>query len=391
MIKADKPSETARVGRLRRPSSQQSSDEGQLRVAYCLGTRPEVIRSARLLRLLRDDPAVVLAIVNSGQHYDANMFADFMLELAVPRSNYDLNATASDPVHQTTQIMNSAALAFSNCEPDLVCVFGDTNSSLAFGLAAVKMSLPLAHIEAGCRSHDMTMPEEANRRLIDHCADLLLAVSELGAKNLRKESVKGEIEVVGDPQFDVYSRVLKRKNKEQGRIGLLTLHRPGNVDDLSRLEEILRQLGEISGRLGIRWIFPVHPRTRQSLPESIPPSIQLTDPIPYASLLALLTSASICVTDSGGLQKEALWARVPCVTIRPSTEWMETVWQGANVLANRVSDIAETVIESIETDRSRDFSNPYGNGQASERIVAAIKSWHAERVVSRPRAGYRLR
>jgi UDP-N-acetylglucosamine 2-epimerase len=335
---------------------------------------------------------VVLRIVNSGQHFDANMFGNFFVELNVPQATDNLGVVMQNPADQVAEIMRRAATPLTEFRPDVVCVFGDTNSSLAFGLTAVKLHMPLVHIEAGCRSHDMSMPEEVNRRIIDHISGLLLAVSELGATNARSERVPGDVSVVGDPLYDVYSRVrLASANGDRqvemygikGSLGLMTLHRPSNVDDPQNLRDILGQLGEASDRSGLDWVFPVHPRTRRSLPAQIPTSVRLVEPLPYTSLLDLLHSARVCVTDSGGLQKEALWARVPCVTIRPNTEWMETVWQRANVLAPLGSDIAGTIAYSLDHAESVDFSNPYGDGRSSERVVRAIHDWCRQRAVSR--------
>jgi UDP-GlcNAc3NAcA epimerase len=351
-----------------------SQSEGALRLTYCLGTRPEVIRSARLLQLMANDPSVELTVINSGQHYDGNMFGAFFAELRVPPAATDLGVTG-DPVEQMAEIIRGAGLFFGDIPADAICVFGDTNSSLAFALAAARLHIPLVHIEAGCRSYDMSMPEEVNRRLIDHCADYLLAVSELGASNLRGEGVPGRIEVVGDPLFDVYSRMEVQAGVRDRPHGLLTLHRPANVDNRERLGAILDQVVKAANRSGLDWIFPVHPRTRHTLPESLPSSIVTVEPLPYAELIAVLRSAPVCVTDSGGLQKEALWAHVPCVTIRPNTEWMETIWQRSNVLAPLGSDITRAIIESLDRTSTRDFSNPYGDGTASERVVDSLKDW----------------
>jgi UDP-GlcNAc3NAcA epimerase len=349
-------------------------------IAYCLGTRPEVIRSARLLSLLSDDPAVRLSIVNSGQHFDPNMFGDFFDELRVPNTTAELGVGTSDPAQQTGDILKRSAALFARIRPELICVFGDTNSSLGFSLAAVKSRIPLVHIEAGCRSNDVTMPEEINRRLIDHCADLLLPVSELAASNVRNERALGEIEMVGDPLFDVYSRLSVGLQRAPDELtGLFTLHRPSNVDDPDHLVQILEELSVASMRTGVHWVFPVHPRTRRMLPRRVPVAIFIGDPLPYSKLLALLRSAAVCVTDSGGLQKEALWAEVPCVTIRSTTEWMETVWQGVNVLAPLGSDIAGAIVDSLHESRARDFSNPYGDGRASERIAKGLKRWITRR------------
>jgi UDP-N-acetylglucosamine 2-epimerase len=345
-------------------------------IAYLIGTRPEAIRSARLLQLVVARADMRLTLINTGQHYDRNMLDVFLEELNVPAVGADLKLGRAEPAAQTGEVAIATAGVLRETSPDVLCVFGDTNSSLGGALAAVKVGVPLVHIEAGCRSFDMQMPEEINRRLIDHMAGLLLAVSEVSRQNLEAEKVRGRIEVVGDPQYDVF---LAESNHSplpapERAQGLLTLHRPQNVDDPDQLAEIVRELDVSSQETGLRWMFPVHPRTRRSLGDA-PSSIELLDPQPYRSLLGLLRQSRVCVTDSGGLQKEALWMEVPCVTIRDTSEWLETLWQGVNVLAPAGSDIAGAVQQSLPPNPDRDFSNPYGDGRACEQILTAIEDW----------------
>jgi UDP-N-acetylglucosamine 2-epimerase len=347
-------------------------------IAYLIGTRPEAIRSARILEILESDPDVRLTLISSGQHFDWNMLPAFIHELSLPPLTIDLQVGRGSPADHVASILAGLARAIRSDPPDAFCVFGDTSSTLAGGLAAALLEVPLVHIEAGCRSFDMSMPEEINRRLVDHVAGLLLAVSDLGRQNLVREAVPGRVEVVGDPQYDVFARQVETlipAAAESGkRIGLVTLHRPSNVDDRKALLGILEQLDSAAKEAGLTWVFPVHPRTRQVLEETPNRSIQLTEPLLYRDLLAILARASVCVTDSGGLQKEALWMTVPCVTVRTTTEWLETVWQGANVLAPPGSDIAASVVRSLQ-EGDRNFSNPYGDGRASERIVRVMKEW----------------
>jgi UDP-N-acetylglucosamine 2-epimerase len=347
-------------------------------IAYLIGTRPEAIRSARILEILESDRDVRLTLISSGQHFDWNMLPAFIHELSLPPLTIDLQVGRGSPADHVASILAGLARAIRSDPPDAFCVFGDTSSTLAGGLAAALHEVPLVHIEAGCRSFDMSMPEEINRRLVDHMAGLLLAVSDLGRQNLVREAVPGRVEVVGDPQYDVFARqveMLIPAAAESGeRIGLVTLHRPSNVDDRNALLGILEQLDGAAKEAGLTWVFPVHPRTRRVLEETPNRSIQLTEPLLYRDLLAILARASVCVTDSGGLQKEALWMTVPCVTVRTTTEWLETVWQGANVLAPPGSDIAASVVRSLQ-EGDRDFSNPYGDGRASERIVRVMKEW----------------
>jgi UDP-N-acetylglucosamine 2-epimerase len=350
-----------------------------VRIAYALGTRPEVIRSSRILRLMVESADVELVLINSGQHYDRNMIGDLLGELDVPEIDVELAVGSSDAVTQTAAVMTGVGSALELTKPDALCVFGDTNSSLGAGLAAAKRGLPLVHVEAGCRSYDMTMPEEVNRRIIDHVGQLLLAVSDLGAENLEREAVPGRIAVVGDPLFDVFrERATAVAGARRSTRGLITLHRPENVDDPDRLRRILEDIDAASERAGLTWTFPVHPRTRGALPDQLPGSIEAEAPLGYAELLRALLSARVCVTDSGGLQKEAFWARVPCVTVRRSTEWLETVRAGANVLAQPGSSLLEALAQAAGTQLEERFENPFGDGHASERIVDTIQRWLAE-------------
>jgi UDP-GlcNAc3NAcA epimerase len=316
-----------------------------------------------------------MTLISTGQHYDDNMMGHFFEELNVPAVSADLRVGSADGARQVATVVDRIAEILLRDTPDAVCVFGDTNSALGSALAAAKLGIPVLHVEAGCRSYDMTMQEEINRRVIDHVSGLLLAVSELGVGNLRGERVPGRIEMVGDPLFDVFARYrLPPRERENGRYGLATLHRAENVDDPARLELILSEMEAAARVLQSRWIFPVHPRTRRSLRRRSYPAIRFLDPFSYHEFLEHLRGCLVCVTDSGGVQKEALWAHVPCVTVRSATEWMETIWQGANVLAPPGSDIRSAIVQSPRRAKEADFSNPYGDGRASEMVLAAIKS-----------------
>jgi UDP-GlcNAc3NAcA epimerase len=313
-----------------------------------------------------------VTIVNTGQHYDDNMLGGFLRELDVPKPHVDLDVGSADAVLQTAMVMQRLGQFLAERRPDCVCVFGDTNSTLAAGLAAVKAGIPLVHVEAGCRSFDMRMPEEVNRRVVDHISSLLLPVSPVGAENLRREAVLGSIEVVGDPQFDVFSRQTQQFTGAARTRGLITIHRPENADDPERLRLVLEEIAATEAE--VDWMFPIHPRTRRSL-GPVPPEISLCEPLLYAQLLEALFEARICVTDSGGLQKEAFWARVPCVTVRPTTEWMETVDAGANVLAQPGDNLMSAVASSLELTLDESYENPYGDGHGSEQIINAIMRW----------------
>jgi UDP-N-acetylglucosamine 2-epimerase len=348
-------------------------------VVYAIGTRPEMIRSAGIIRAMELTPELDVVILDTGQHYDYRMMRLFREEFGVTATTVELGVKATNAVQQTSKIMARSGEAIDELRPDIVCVFGDTNSSLAVALAAMKSCVRLAHIEAGCRSFDRRMQEEQNRRLIDHVADLLIAVSPAGQRNLIREGVCGSIHLCGDPQFDAFLAAsagpATRKNRARSRVGLVTIHRPENVDDRHHLAEILKTLDESSQRTGLTWNFPVHPRTAKLLPASVGRSIRVIDPLSYQDLLAMLSKADVCVTDSGGLQKDAFWMRVPCVTLRPSTEWTETVDAGDNTLVSSTSEMVAAIEASSATDLGELKYNPYGSGDAAQQIVNLITVW----------------
>jgi UDP-N-acetylglucosamine 2-epimerase len=238
------------------------------------------------------------------------------------------------------------------------------------------------HIEAGCRSYDMRMPEEINRRATDHISDLLLAVSAHAAETLAGERVVGRVMQVGDPQFDVFN---ERKTpfvaRAERRGGLLTLHRQENADDPERLRSLLHEIAAADPEL--EWVFPVHPRTRKNL-HDVPETIMATEPLLYGELLETLVRARVCVTDSGGLQKEAFWARVPCVTVRETTEWVETVAQGANELA-QPGGVRGAVERALAKELTELYENPYGDGNASAQIAEALRAWLSDSEAERRR------
>jgi UDP-N-acetylglucosamine 2-epimerase len=355
--------------------------ERRLRIAYTVGTRPEIIRSAVMLRLLTASPDFEVATINVGQHYDANMLGDFVGELDVPRIDVDLAVGSADPVVQTATVIIEVGRILDRIAPDALVVFGDTNSSLGAALAAAKAGIPLVHIEAGCRSYDMTMPEEVNRRAIDHVADLLLAVSQTGADNLLRERVPGFVVVIGDPLLDIFvERTPEVVTRTDGG-GLLTLHRPENVDQPERLELILDEVAASSALNGLGWTFPMHPRTRAVVRRQLPSCIERVPPLGYGELLATLFSSRVCVTDSGGLQKEALWARVPCVTVRRTTEWPETTAAGANELAQPGIDLRDAIARALDKRIAPAAKNPFGDGNASQRGVEVIREWLLRREV----------
>lgn len=351
------------------------------RVVYGVGTRPELIRSAQICRLLDSDPDIKVTLLATGQHYDEDMWDIFMRELQVDVETISLAVRQSDPARQIAEILTGASQVLTDMQPRAVCVFGDTNSSLSLALAALKTGIDLVHIEAGCRSFDFRMQEEHNRRVIDHIAGLLLCLSPAALKNLQREQVPGRVVRIGDPQMDEFQRTSKALDApdQDGDLprGFLTLHRAENVDDPNHLLSILSVVADVGQIFGLRWTFPVHPRTRKNLPATLPGVIDLVSPLSYRETLLALRNSRICVTDSGGLQKDAYWSSVPTVTVRPSTEWIETLAGGRNRLVThpiQLFDAVSSVLRDPPRFSSADGS-PYGTGRGAEEAVLAISEW----------------
>ena len=363
-------------------------------VVLVLGTRPQIIKSALFIHLAERDKGTDLEIVHTGQHYDYEMTKIFFEELRLPDPTVNLNVGSGTHAGQTANIMMKLEGILAENMPDLVIVPGDTNSTLAGALTAAKLHIPIAHIEAGARSYDMDMPEEINRRLTDHCSDLLLTPSENCTGNLVKEGMKrDQICETGDTMYDVLLHELPKAEKtdilqelslEPETYGLLTAHRPENVDNKERLVGIMEAIIML-GQFTI--VFPMHPRTKKQLQKFglydrilKHPHIRLLDPIGYHETLNLIRNAALVLTDSGGMQKEAFWLKTPCVTLRENTEWVETIQVGANRLAGADTHIIQETARAVfgERDeikrRMQRTKNPFGDGKASQRILEIIKS-----------------
>ena len=332
-----------------------------------VGNRPQFIKSGPVSAALRVGGVDEVAL-HTGQHWDDEMSAVFYDELGLPEPAYRLDLRTAETGAMRPAIEEAIAVE----RPDWVLVFGDTNSTLAGAEAAGR--IPVAHVEAGLRSGDLSMPEERNRIAVDRLAQLLLPPDERSAEILRTEGVGGRVEVVGDVMADVCfrfapiarerSNVLARLGIEAGAYVVATIHREANIrpDRLARIVDGL-------GRIGERVVFPAHPRTRDLLP-ALGPNVQLVEPLGYLDMAALSSQARVIVTDSGGLQKEAYWYAVPCVTARPSTEWVDTVEAGANVL---VDDDPQALADAVARARLPSSLPPlYGDGHASERVVSAL-------------------
>lgn len=313
-----------------------------MKIVSIVGARPNFIKCAPVSRELRKDHKEVL--VHTGQHYDPEMSDIFIDELRIPKPDYHLGVGSGTHGEQTGKILFESEKVFMREGPDLVVVYGDTNSTLGGALAAAKLNIPVAHIEAGLRSFDSTMPEEINRVVTDHISKLLFCPTELAVKNLAAEGIKKGVHFVGDVMADALafnrgiaqekSRILEMLGLAERDYCVLTVHRAGNTDNRQNLTSIIRAVGES----GVPVVFPVHPRTRKYLQEygllaSLPENIILIKPLGYLDMIRLMGSAKKILTDSGGMQKEAYMLGVPCITLRENTEWVETLEGGWNMLA----------------------------------------------------------
>jgi UDP-N-acetylglucosamine 2-epimerase (non-hydrolysing)/UDP-GlcNAc3NAcA epimerase len=351
-----------------------------MRVLTVVGNRPQFIKAAAVSGPLRQAHEEVL--IHTGQHFDEELSGTFFAELGIPAPDRELGISRGSNTSQTGRMLAKLEPVLAEVRPDAVLIYGDTNSTLAGALVAAQARVPVAHIEAGMRSFDRAMPEELNRVLADHASALLLCSSEVAAENLRREGVSGRIEVVGDVMVDVAMRVqpqaradlelVRERGLEPGEYVLATAHRAGNVDEPERLE----RLADILLATPRRVLLPLHPRTHgrlraAGLLERLQRSERLavTPPLGYVEFTTLLCHAWAVLTDSGGVQKEAYLAGVRCITMRPSTEWVETVELGWNTLVDLDADRA---LAALERELPGERPDLYGDGRASERVVDAL-------------------
>ena len=357
-----------------------------MRILTVIGNRPQFIKAAAVSPLLRAEHAEVL--VHTGQHHDDRLSAVFFAELGIPAPDIQLGVAGGSNTSQTSRQLSALEPVLADAQPDAVLVYGDTNSTLAGALAAVQAGIPVAHVEAGMRSYDRSMPEEVNRVMVDHLCSLALCSSEIGVENLRWEGIEPNarpavrIEMVGDVMVDVAVAVqpaarervdlVRAYGLEPGRFVLATAHRAGNVDTPERLGSLVDVLSAVAAEVPV--LLALHPRTRGRLAEfgfalEGVSGLTVTEPLGYVELTALLTHARAVLTDSGGLQKEAYLAGVPCMTLRPSTEWVETVEAGWNTLVD-LSAVA--AVSALGSTPPAERPPLYGDGQAGRRVVAAL-------------------
>ncbi|MFA0736799.1 MAG: hypothetical protein OGMRLDGQ_003299 [Candidatus Fervidibacter sp.] len=358
-----------------------------LKIVDIVGARPQFIKLAPILRAIvkhnqkRPECPIQEFLVHTGQHYDYEMSQVFFDELGLKSPDYHLGVGSGSHGYQTGEMLKRIEEVLIKEKPDMVMVYGDTNTTLAGALAAAKLHIPVAHVEAGLRSFNREMPEEINRVLTDHISDFLFCPTQTAVENLRREGIEKGVYLVGDVMYDAVllyldlaekkSEIMERLELKPKSYALVTVHRAENTDQPERLKAIFEGLESVA-KEGLPVVLPLHPRTRKQLNTLgiHPKEVQVLDPVSYLDMLVLEKNARVILTDSGGVQKEAFFFRVPCVTLREETEWVETVETGWNTLVG--CDSERIVRTALETRPGIESVWPYGDGQATEKIVSAI-------------------
>lgn len=355
-----------------------------MKIASIVGARPNFIKATPVSRGLRKRHKEIL--IHTGQHYDYRMNKIFFDELAIPKPDYHLGVGSRTHAYQTGEIMRKIEKVLTKEKPDLTLVYGDCNSTLAGALAAVKLHLSIAHVEAGPRFFDKSVPEEINRIVTDHVSTLLFAPTQTSVSNLRREGIEGGVYLTGDVMLDIFlnlskisdkkSKILEKLNLRKKGYLLLTVHRENNTNKKENLKNIIDAILEVDENI----VFPIHPRTekyskRYGLYKRLEnaKNISLIKPVGYLDSLRLIKNAKKVLTDSGGLQKEAYFSRVPCITLDNATGWPETIEDGWNTL---VGSKKEKVISAVENFESKEKQTAiFGDGHASQKICKIIEGF----------------
>ena len=361
-----------------------------MKIVTIVGARPQFIKAAPVSKAIRDhnekedDPRITEVLVHTGQHYDHGMSQIFFDELDISEPDLNLGVGSGSHGWQTGQMLVRIEEVLLEEKPDYVVVYGDTNSTLAGALAAVKLHIPVAHVEAGLRSFNREMPEEHNRVLSDHCSGLLFCPTQTAVDNLAKEGIINGVHLVGDTMYDAVLQFAGRAHQRSTilkDLGLMpkgyllaTIHRPYNTDIPGHLRNILRAFEDIGDLI----IFPIHPRTRKKIAEldgkynlKGPENLKMIDPVGYLDMLMLEQHARVILTDSGGMQKEAYFFGVPCVTLRTETEWVETVEAGWNQVTGAEKD---SIVKCFENASLGEKIADYGDGDAALKILQILET-----------------
>lgn len=358
-----------------------------MKVVTVVGARPQFIKAAAVSRAIASESSGRLSevLVHTGQHYDENMSGVFFDELGIPPPTHNLEISGGSHGAMTGKMLQAVEKVLLAEKPDWLLIYGDTNSTLAGALAAAKLHIPVAHVEAGLRSFNMKMPEEVNRIISDRVSSLLFCPTSAAVLNLAAEGISDNVHNVGDVMYDValfYRNKARECSTALSRFGLVpkdfalaTCHRAENTNDPDRLRGILVGLAQVAARMPV--VLPLHPRTRKlvadhGLGEWLN-RLTITDPLPFLDMVALEQATALVLTDSGGMQKEAFFYEVPCITMRDETEWVETVDAGWNRLVSADADrIVQAAEEALSGRVARHAVAPYGDGHASEKIVAHL-------------------
>ena len=363
----------------------------KLKIITVVGARPQFIKAAAVSRAISSQFSnqIEEKIIHTGQHFDENMSQIFFDELGIPKPHYNLAVSGGSHGAMTGKMLDSIEQVLLKEKPDWLLIYGDTNSTLAGALAASKLHIPIAHVEAGLRSFNMRMPEEVNRIVSDRISTLLFCPTETAVENLKMEGITRGVHNVGDVMYDValfykekartQTKILETLDLQAGQFALATCHRAENTDDPLRLMEILDALAELSQRCKV--VFPLHPRTKKLIDtygfNSYLNSLLIVEPLPFLDMVALEQAAKIILTDSGGVQKEAFFYGVPCITMRDQTEWVETVELGMNQLvgASKVAILRAASLFFMGDVPPMINNSLYGNGLAAASIVKNITSY----------------
>jgi UDP-GlcNAc3NAcA epimerase len=356
-----------------------------MRIVTIIGARPQFIKAAPVSRAIAARPGLEEVLLHTGQHFDEMMSEVFFREMRIAEPKYNLGVGGLSHGAMTGRMLEAIEKVLLKERPDRVLVYGDTNSTLAGALAAAKLDLPVAHVEAGLRSFNMAMPEEVNRRLTDHLCALLFAPTMAAVENLRREGITQGVHRTGDVMYDAALQFLalaESRGDTLGRLGLApkgyvlaTVHRAENTDDPGRLRTIVEALAAVAAETPV--LLPLHPRTREALEAlgvTVPRGVRIVEPVGFLDMVVLEKNARAIATDSGGVQKEAYFYGVPCVTLREETEWVELVEAGANRLAppRDARMVHGAIRAALSAGPRAGGASLYGDGNASGRIVETL-------------------
>jgi len=363
-----------------------------MKILSVIGARPQFIKAASLSRYLKKIPDIDVKeiILHTGQHYDSNMSEEFFSELDIPTPDYNLQVGSDTPARQTAKMMMGIEDIVLKEWPDFILIYGDTNSTIAGALVGAKLHIPVVHVEAGLRSYDREMPEEINRIVSDSISTILFCPTQTAVNNLKNEGIIDGVYNVGDIMLETYlyyknkaqktSAILNKLNLKPKEFILCTIHRASNTDNTENLKNIFIGLTNSGEKI----ILPLHPRTKnkinqnESLKRYIGQNIKIIDPIGYFDMICLEANAKKIITDSGGVQKEAYFNQVPCITLRENTEWVETIEEGVNKLVGVVPEKIKESINNFYPPDQNYSKNLFGDGKTSEKIIKILNQCHCE-------------